>query len=117
MAAKRFALVLSAAGALLSSCSVAGQLLGKNTKSRVPAGTTTPAELHRQFPGVLIIIDNAIAVLDSTPESRVRRDSLLVALTGRIIASIEMFPPGDSVALKTYGSRARNGLIIITTRP
>jgi hypothetical protein len=78
----------------------------------------TSADLHKHSPpSVLLILDGAVAGLDSTAASRVRRDSILGTLTNRTIAQLEMYPPGDSVALAYFGSRAQHGVIVINTVP
>jgi hypothetical protein len=80
----------------------------------------TTADLHCLVPresGVLLVLDGQVAMLDSTNASRIRRDSLLMPLTHRVITRIEMFAPGDTAALRMFGTRAIHGVIVVDSRP
>jgi len=67
--------------------------------------------------GPLFIIDGVLLPSDSSRASREWRDSVSAAQRGREVVELILAPANDSSALANYGSRARDGLVILWTRP
>ena len=67
--------------------------------------------------GPLFIIDGEILPSDSSTASRLVRDRVGAAQSGREVVELILAPANDSAAMATYGSRARGGLVILRTRP
>lgn len=67
--------------------------------------------------GPLFIIDGVLLPTDSSMGSREWRDSVSAAQRGREVVELILAPANDSSALANYGSRARDGLVILRTRP
>lgn len=116
--------------ALLLVVAACGRTGGEAAVATTPAAPTAGDQSERQLsntgefrapmarpPGALLVIDGAVAYLDSTMTNRIRRDVLLAPIVGRVITRIEMYPAGDSAALSQFGSRAASGVILIETEP
>ncbi len=67
--------------------------------------------------GPSLVIDGVLLPTDSSVASRHRRDSVTAAQAGREVVELIFAPADDSVAMATYGSRAREGIVILRTRP
>ena len=79
----------------------------------IPPGQHGPG---RGPPAIILVVDSAFALIDTTTRSQLYRDSLLATVTGRIITRVRMYPPRDTTAVKLLGSLAQNGVLWIETR-
>jgi hypothetical protein len=83
--------------------------------SESDARASSPIAVPRQG-GPLILIDGAVANLDTTMHSRRRLDSLAATVVDQRLVQLQFFPADDTAAWRLYGSRARRGVIVIRTR-